>query len=51
MGKTHELKVDDCLVKFMGFVFESLRDALIKIQEDPKLFLYDNFIMGIFSDV
>ena len=51
VGKTHELKVDDCLVKFMGFVFESLRYALIQIQEDPKLFLYDNFMMGIFSDV
>ena len=35
----------------MGLVVNSLEDASMKIQEDPKLFLDENFMMGIFSDI
>ena len=50
-GKTHELKGDDWLVRSMGLMVDSLEDALMQIQEDPKLFLDENFMMGIFSDI
>ena len=32
-------------------VVDSLEDTLIQIQEDPKLFFDENFMIGIFSDI
>ena len=30
---------------------ESIEDALMQVQEDQKLFLDENFMMGIFSNI
>ena len=38
-------------MRSMELVVDSLEDALMLIQEDRKLFLDENFMMGIFSDI
>ena len=35
----------------MGLVVDLIEDGLLKIQEYPKLFLDEKFMMGIFSDI
>ena len=49
--KTQNLKVNDCLAISMGLVVDSRKDSLVKIQEDPEIFLDEKFMMGIFSDI
>ena len=49
--KTYEIKEDDWPVRSMGLVVKLLEDALLQIQEDPKLFLNENFMIGISSDI
>ena len=50
-GKMHDLKVNDWLARSMGLVVASCEDSLVKTREDPKIFLDENFMMGIFSDI
>ena len=38
-------------MRSMELVVDLLEDALMLIQEDRKLFLDENFMMGIFSDI
>ena len=38
-------------MRSMGFMVDSLEDALMQIQEDPKIFLDENFMMRIFLDI
>ena len=38
-------------MRSMELVVDSLEDALMLFQEDRKLFLDENFMMGIFSDI
>ena len=50
-GKTNRIKGDNFLARCMGLVVDLLKNSLMQIQEDPKLFLDENFMIGIFSEI
>ena len=49
--KTQELKEDNWSVRYIGLVVDVLEDELMQIQEEPKLFLDQEFMMEIVSEI